>query len=239
MEIEKLNWDSDFFGFNVGRVFIGNGDEENAGLIYNLGKAQGFRVVYVILSDWNKRIHETLTRNGAKLMDKKTLYARGVTPAQPQQALFPVIEYDDHFFTNELVDLALASGRYSRFLMDESFGKEPFERLYLEWLRNSINGKFADKVWLAIDKDHVIGFVTAKKLMEDKSGHVGLIAVSEEYRGKKVGKALMEKCNEWYANHQLERATVVTQGDNIPACRFYESVGYHVGKVEYYYHIWI
>lgn len=239
MNIEKLNWDSEFFGFNVGRAFIYKGDEAGAQEIYNLAKQDGFRIVYVVLNEWDPSINEALIKTGARLIDKKTLYARTVAPEPKQACTFPVIAYDDRFFTNDLIELALASGKYSRFLVDEGFGKEPFEKLYMEWLRNSVNGKFADKVWLAIDNNRVIGFVTAKKSAEEKSGQVGLIAVSEAYRGKKIGQALMNTCNDWYLANRLQQATVVTQGDNTPACKFYESVGYQVGKVEYYYHLWI
>lgn len=239
MKIEKLNWDSDFFGFTVGRTFIPNGDHSAAKQIYQQAKQDGYRIVYVILDEWDNQLNEALVKNGAKLIDKKTVYEKAVTAEQNQIGSFPVVAYDDRFFTDELIELALASGKYSRFLVDEGFGKEPFEKLYMEWLKNSVNGKFADKVWVAIDQNRVIGFVTAKKSVEEKSGQVGLIAVSEEYRGKKIGHALMNTCNDWYVANQLQQATVVTQGDNIPACKFYESAGYHVGKVEYYYHLWI
>jgi dTDP-4-amino-4,6-dideoxy-D-galactose acyltransferase len=236
--IDALEWDSNFFGFKIGRVFINKSNASEIAAISELIKNEQFKMLYVILNEWDDEIHEKLQNAGAKLIDKKTTYVHTVTAEAKTVVDFPVVEYADKYMTPELIELAYASGKYSRFLIDKGFGKKSFEKLYMEWLTNSLNGKFADKLWVATDREKVIGFVTAKRSKEDNSGQVGLIAVSEAYRGRKIGHALMSVCNDWYLHHNLQQATVVTQGDNKAACKFYEAVGYHVGKVEYYYHLW-
>jgi ribosomal protein S18 acetylase RimI-like enzyme len=53
-----------------------------------------------------------------------------------------------------------------------------------------------------------------------------------------MGKTLMTSAEKWSSDLGYELIQVVTQGDNYPACRLYESCGYEVDAVEFFYHIW-
>ena len=240
IKVESLKWDSDFFGFPIVRVHCDRSNTSKIEEIKKMLKTKGICLAYVITDEWDQETHQKLLNNGARLVDKKTTYAKHLELSTAQKkSSFPVVEFSDALMTDELTALAYASGEYSRFLIDEGFGRKLFEKLYLEWLLKSINGTFADKVWVALDDKKIVGFVTAKKELENTQGQIGLIAVSEAYRGKGIGQALMQQCDRWYLSNKLAFAKVVTQGDNIPACKFYESYGYHVEKVELYYHWWI
>ncbi|MNH44957.1 TDP-fucosamine acetyltransferase [compost metagenome] len=63
-----------------------------------------------------------------------------------------------------------------------------------------------------------------------------MIAVNEQKRGKGVGKFLMRQADRFFKEKQASGATVVTQLDNIPACRLYEKMGYTILKNESIYH---
>lgn len=238
MRLDILEWDSDFFSFKVGLLNIDNSNRGDLVKLPEIMKYQEVRVAYVVASEWNAETHEQLLQTGAMLVDKKITYSKNIEQLIKIDTPFPVMEFQEKYFTNDLTKLAHDSGVYSRFLTDKRFGRKLYEKLYSEWLDKSISGKLADKVWIALDGKKIIGFVTAKKNVENKSGQIGLIAVSENYKGKRVGQSLMEKCDEWYLENNLNCATVVTQEDNKTACIFYETFGYIKEKTDYYYHLW-
>lgn len=68
---------------------------------------------------------------------------------------------------------------------------------------------------------------------------VGLIAVDASMRGKKLGAALVLAAQEWALKNGYGSAQVVTQGENLAACKLYEKCGYHVDKIENIYHFWM
>jgi dTDP-4-amino-4,6-dideoxy-D-galactose acyltransferase len=239
IKIELLEWDSDFFGFRIGVVRIDNFNKAEISNLPEIMKSEGIKLIYIIMNEWDSANHELLLTINAKLVDKKTTYSKFLEPCNRKNSLtFPVVEFYKELFSSQFLDLAFDSGKYSRFLLDQGFGRKLFEKLYSEWLHKSIDGKLADKVWVALDEKKIVGFVTVKKSMENRTGQIGLIAVSENYRGKKIGHSLMSKCDEWYLENNLNFAKVVTQGDNIAASNFYETFGYKIEKIDYYYHLW-
>lgn len=239
LKVDILEWDSDFFGFKIARININKSNSSNIFELPEIISHLKITMVYLIMDEYDANAHEQLLKIGAILVDRKTTYSKSVKePIKINDCYFPLVEFEEKHFTDDLIKLAFASGIYSRFLLDKRFGRKSYEKLYSEWLDKSINKKLADKVWVALDDKKVVGFVTVKRNHENKSGQIGLIAVSEHYRGKKIGQSLMEKCDKWYFENNLNIAKVVTQGDNMAACSFYETAGYSIEKVDYYYHLW-
>ena len=56
--------------------------------------------------------------------------------------------------------MALASGEYSRYKLDERFNRECFETLYKDWIRNSVYEDFATDVLVASLNDKDVGLLT-------------------------------------------------------------------------------
>ena len=80
-----------------------------------------------------------------------------------------------------LVQLAIESGRYSRFRRDPHFPSGAFERLYQFWIDRSTRGEIADATIVASsasENDEVLGM--ANCIGRRVQGRVGLIAVCEE-----------------------------------------------------------
>jgi dTDP-4-amino-4,6-dideoxy-D-galactose acyltransferase len=70
-------------------------------------------------------------------------------------------------------------------------------------------------------------------------GDIGLLAVAAGMQGSNVGVSLVRAAREWARRKGYRLAQVVTQGENVPACRLYEKCGYAIDKVEHFYHFWI
>ena len=75
------------------------------------------------------------------------------------------------------------------------------------------------------------GFVTCKK-KENKVGEVILIGVKGEFRGKNLGKVLMNSSVEWFSNNGIKTIKIKTQLKNIPAMNFYRKLGFSIDGYE-------
>ena len=137
---------------------------------------------------------------------------------------------------DKLIDLSIQSGIYSRFNIDKKIGKEKFQQLYTLWMVNSINLKIAKDVLVYTEMKDLAGFVTLGE--KNNQADIGIISVDSTFRKKGIGKILMTSAEKKFSNLGYDSIQVVTQGDNIPACKLYESCGYQVDSLEFFYHIW-
>ncbi|QVY65781.1 GNAT family N-acetyltransferase [Polaribacter sp. Q13] len=217
----KLNWDSDFFKHEVFRIdFKENSDFQLLkGLTYVFSEnpVMGF-------SDSLQDIKITFTKDlsSDEFIDKETLK--------------DIVKYDFDYVDENLLDLALQSGSYSRFKKDANIPNSKFEKLYDLWVRNSVNKKIADEIFVVFIDETISGFVTVKK--NKHICKIGLIAVSQNFRGLGLGKKLMQRVDHWALENKCNLVEVETQLDNEIANKFYKSLGFLENKREYIYHIW-
>jgi len=160
----------------------------------------------------------TATKNPAKISDKIAFYPQ----ADPDQ---------------KLLNLAYEIGKYSRFCQDPSLSENQFKAIYAEWMTNSTYHRNAMDVMVIPDLQGWAGMVTLGE--KNQRGDIGLLAVAPHARGKGYGKILVESAQAYFAEKGFQQSQVVTQQENIPACKLYESCGYQLEKLEYFYHFWI
>ena len=236
MNTEILKWDSDFFGFKTARILTPDLDELHLTKALQNLRSHNTRLVY-----WASPEEAAFDVRpmGGLLVDKKAVFETDLNQIAP--LLTPpyaeVINYMNAIPQQVLADLALQAGEFSRFARDPKFPHERFIALYLEWMRKSLTGEMADAVMVALADDVPAGMVTLSR--KDGMGNIGLIAVDAAFRGRHLGMSLMAAARNWYLNHKLKRARVVTQADNQAACRLYQSCGYKMVRMEYFYHFWL
>jgi dTDP-4-amino-4,6-dideoxy-D-galactose acyltransferase len=169
------------------------------------------------------------------LVDKKTTYVKNINPNLKIHTSISTIDKKTTKI-DRLINLSIQSGIYSRFNVDKNIGKDKFEKMYTLWIKNSISRTKAKEVLAFSANNESAGFVTLGE--SHARADIGIIAVDHNYRGKGIGKALMSSAEKWSSDIGHNVIQVVTQGDNIPACRLYESCGYKLEKLEFFYHIW-
>jgi dTDP-4-amino-4,6-dideoxy-D-galactose acyltransferase len=146
-------------------------------------------------------------------------------------------EYLEALPNSELEVLALKAGIFSRFNIDPKFSKEQYENLYKQWIINSTNKKIADAVFVAREGCKIVGMITVGR--KNCRGNIGLISVDENRRGQNMGVSLVSTAHKWFISQGCKIAQVVTQTDNIAACRLYNKCGYHIERTEHFYHFWL
>lgn len=226
--IKRLDWDSDFFGYEIGQTEINSFDQKCKSIL--LKETERFKLVYIISDNDIYPIIEN-----AKLVDIKIQLIKEVLIEEDCKK-FNLCEYklEDN---EQLKKLAFQSGIYSRFKRDINFTKNEYEKLYAKWIEDSINKLIADNiiVYKNNSKENK-GFITIKHKIDFTE--IGLIAVDELSRGKGIGVALLNYVNNLTKVAGLKKIVVTTQFENIPAMKLYERAGYKVISKKYIYHLW-
>lgn len=234
MQVERLNWDSDFFKMRIGKI-VCNGNVIPYSLKTMLEKAAtDYDLLYVFAKC---ELDCKPFFGDLKLVDKKVVYSGAVNCYSEEYKTTREVEfYKAKQVNEELEKLAWISAGHSRYKTDSNFGATAYKKLYSEWIKNSINGKLADKVVCHKTNDIIDGFLTFK--CYGSVADIGLVAVSENCQGLGIGSSIMKFTKKSLINMGIEKITVATQQDNIQACRFYEKQGFLPSKPVYVYHYW-
>ena len=228
MKIERLSWDSDFFGYEVGRIEIENLTDFNLSVFKKA--AQKFKLVFVF-SDLELNIPNF------NLVDKKVIFHQEIIRIKElSDIIIESFDQTKHDF-NQLKKLALQSGIQSRFFIDKNFKNNEYLNLYLRWIENSVNKKIAFDVVVAIDEMDIIGFTTLNKKSETLSD-IGLVAVSETSRGLGIGKKIINESIIRSKKAGFNEIQVVTQLTNLAAVNLYKSTDFKIKKIINIHHFW-
>lgn len=226
--IERLEWDSVFFGYEVGKIQINDQDIINFDVFFE--QAKKYKLIYVY-SDI------TLTDSRFKLVDRKVIFHQQIKKEKPERNLIMETFNKEVHDYNQIKQLALESGVYSRFFLDQNFNSNEYVRLYSRWIENAVNKVTAFDVLVAIKNNDIIGFTTLNK-KSDVLSDIGLVAVSKEFRGLGVGKKIINE-SIWRAKQSgFNEIQVVTQLENIAAMRLYTSTNFKIEKKTNIYHFW-
>ena len=234
--VERLTWDSTFFGFAVGRLDVGHSTDVSR--ITSAITSSGCKCVYVFIPiepsgcgdgcNCARRILESI---GARCRDVRTTYAKNIASCNSSCLMTSISEVAE--ITPELETLAIASGAQSRFVKDEKF-RPFFCDMYKEWLKKDLaHGRvFAHRRMEGYDGIATVG-------IHGDYGKIGLVAVDAESRGKGIATGLLSSVDAWLLGNRVGRVEVVTQGDNVAARRLYEKSGFSVVSQIEVWHAWI
>lgn len=225
--INKVNWDSNFFGYKVGKYDVKN-------QVFNENEFKNnctdYNLVY-IFSDIELSVSESI-----KLVDIKTLFEKKINTQILD--IESIVEYNKKIHSyRELEELAYLSGTYSRYKKDENFKNDEFKKLYKIWIDKSLYHNFALKVFVKVIDNKIAGFVTLKE-NNNKTSQIGLISVSDEFRGKGIASELIHKSEYESYKNGFDFFQVPTQFDNKAALNLYSKNGFEIVEKKYIYHFW-
>ena len=226
MEINKLEWDSDFFGFDVGKNIVLNPKD------IDLTITQPFFLTYLFSS-------EQLVELKDKLVDIKCEYVKEIVN-DLDKPISNIEVYSNSVNTfDEIKELVFLSGKYSRFKIDKNFKVSDFEKLYTIWINKSIYNSTIDKCKILIikKKEKIAGFVTLD-FEDDNNARIGLIATNNQFQGKGYASDLIKACERECFNRNIKYLKVATQGMNDVANKLYIKNNFILQSKTYIYHHW-
>lgn len=231
MKVRKLDWDSEFFGMRIGRAEVST--EEDA--VALAGKRDILKDDYDLVYIFEDHGLGFCSPQ-AKLVDEKVVY----TLRDASQAEFnnDIKIWDARQgVTEDLLHLALVSGKYSRFKLDKAFPKGSYERLYTRWIEQSVNRTIATEVFCYMIDNAPKGLITLER--KDGVGTIGLVAIHEEWQNRGVGSLMMRHVIKCAQQSGCEQFSVATQFNNLPACKLYEKNGFIIDSVTDVWHWWM
>jgi dTDP-4-amino-4,6-dideoxy-D-galactose acyltransferase len=228
--IKQLKWDTKFFGYKIGQISISDNIKFSSSTFQTY--VNDYKLIYVLSS-------EKIVGDGLKLVDKKVMFQQKISinndSNKNPSAKIESFKEGVHDYES-LKKLALSSGENSRFKIDENFKNNEYSKLYHQWINNAVYKDKALDVLIYRDKE-ILGFTTIEK----KSKYlavIGLVAVSEQERGKGIASKLIESSINRAFELGFETIQVATQFENIPAMRLYEKCDFKIKDITYIYHYW-
>jgi dTDP-4-amino-4,6-dideoxy-D-galactose acyltransferase len=228
MEVVRCLWDSEHFGYSVGRLDLGP-DDDHARAIDALASAGNHKLVYVFSA---RPFHHS----EARLVDVRELYALPLSDRMHVGHHPDIVPHGQEPHP-ALQELARASGIHSRFKCDPHFKRGEFHLLYDTWLRNSLSRKVCAEVFVCEREGEAVGLMTIERPSATTIS-IGLAAVHPDHRGDGIAKRLLWKGMRYGIGEGCAEFTVVTQGANLAARNLYASVGFKVTERKFVYHVW-
>lgn len=229
MKITECIWDTEFFGFKIGEYKTSELTLQLLNTIIINAQCENYKLIYIKSHNNNPQLDNILFCDERRIYHKKRKRNNYIP-------YYPISKYNKTTISESLFELALESGKYSRFHLDPNFPDECFEKLYKKWIENSLNKTIASDILTYNEQETPIGLLTYNN--KNNKSTIGLISVSKKKQKKGIGKRLIHYY-ENSLNNSIEILEVVTQGVNKSACSFYEKNGYILSSTSYIYHLWI
>jgi dTDP-4-amino-4,6-dideoxy-D-galactose acyltransferase len=229
---QRLAWDSDFFGLEIGRVESTSPTPEELAAAVLEATEGGIDCLYMNV-DPGPGLSACPERFGFQLVDVQLTLARsaGLEPPSGVQSgvATRVASLADVRGLGELTSMLAP---WSRFAADPNFGVVAAQRMYEEWLRRAA-GSDEEFVAVAELEERLVGFVTARR---DQPPKIGLLVAARSGMG--VGAALILVASS-LAGERGGGLQVTTQARNVAAIRLYERHGFLATRTQYVYHCWV
>lgn len=235
---DYLEWDSTFFSRRIARVRAVHLSRETLpGVLAWCGERRIDCLYFLAESDDDESVR-TVEERGFQLVDIRiTLEDRLIgSSAQGKRDARLLIRECQPRDIPALRAIARTSHRNTRFYHDPNFPRARCDALYETWIERSCQG-YANGVLVAEIGGHPVGYLSCH-LDNGIDGRIGLLAIGQNARGCGAGGELVRECERWFARHNRTRVTVVTQGRNVGAQRFYQKCGFVTGGVNLWYHHW-
>lgn len=224
--IEKLQWDSAFFGYPVGRIILPGPVSENT--IRTIPGMEDFRLVYVFSDTGLPKEFD------ASLVARRLEYSKNLSGQKTHTTVSLYDKNTDSY--QELINLALQCGGLSRFRVDKNFRNKEYERLYKKWIDKSLN---EENIYVLVTRStkHLTGFITID-CKDKKTGRLGLIAVDANYQNKGIGTDLMKMIEKVCLDNGKHSIHAVTHFGNHGAVTILKKREYKKVSSSFVYHLW-
>lgn len=234
-----LEWDTDFFGIRVAKVFASSLNPELVRRIDNWCHRNQVKCLYFLACADDALTSRTAEDNGFRLVDVKI-----TLKYENHASIADTDRYDrtDCYVRQAcpadiplLQEMTRNGYHHSRFYFDENFPRALCDSFYETWIKVSCEG-YASTVLVAENNKLPVGFISCH--LDSTSGSIGLVGVNKTFRGRGIGKILLDSALHWFLSRGVQDITVSTQGRNIVAQRFYQRFGFLTSTLELWYHKW-
>ena len=242
VELQPLEWDTEFFGVPMGTIVLVGSPDQGAPLsdtprlerdlrrLLAQARSDGYaHLIFRVSADDAAAIWAAQDA-GLRLVDigidsMFALCERPLPEALPSLTI-NMARVGDIVALRELAASAFVRSRFSA---DPFFSREQAAALYREWITNLCTG-LADAVLVCRVRDEPVGFISCT--VSGSEGRIPLIATHGDYRRKGIGRSLLSAALRWFTETGARVVYVKTQAYNYPALALYHRAGFTVSKTE-------
>jgi dTDP-4-amino-4,6-dideoxy-D-galactose acyltransferase len=234
---QRLEWDSEFFGFPVGRLDGNDLGSMPTQEFVSWCESQRMRCVYCLIGCGDLVAVRKVLALGFDYVDVRiTLEAENLEPANPAFSGPFVVRHCQEVDLPFIKEIAARSHFSTRFFADRRFPAHLSAEMYEIWIEKA----YADRtgiLFVAEVGGYIAGYIACRKV-DSSEGQIDLLAVGKESQGLGIGRALIAAGARWFCENGIVDSRVITQGRNDPALRLYQSCGYRVISSELWFHWW-
>lgn len=229
--IEFLPWDSEFFGFNIGRVALEGATPESLRAIDQQARDMGIACLYGTLDTISTDESYLVQEFGHRLVEVALRFGRPAGPLAPRPTKSRVRR--GTLEDVPLLEEAIATlGPWSRFGSDPRFGPQAAGRMFRAWVERAAADGHEHMLLIAEDDSGVTGLSTN---VRHPIPRVDLMGVTKPGTG--ASQALMVGLIEWAEHGPTEAGPCAAR--NIAVLRYVEGCGFSVVASQYIFHHWL
>ena len=228
--LTELPWDTEFFGFPIGRVDIAGASAERFEAIEQEAHEHGILCAYADLDAADTNTSVLAQRFGYRLVEVGINFQHPdgrFTPRPGPSVVRRGVPEDLHLLEPSIQQVE----DWSRYGADPRFGPEAARRMYRVWIERAATSGDDRMLSIAEDESGVTGFATHARGAPDR---MDLISVT------KPGTGAADAFYDFF--HRWARPGLVEAGDaavrNIAIIRFLERCGYRATRSTYRFHRW-
>lgn len=229
-----LDWDSRWFEIPIGRADVSELSEASAASLEAWAHSNHLRCVYVFVE---KQSEAKALIPAFRPMDVRVEYE--ITPSSCAEDIqgLDVSSLQPHELTT-VCSLASRLFTQTRFSTDPHFDPQRVKDLYAEWVRRDYASGMPGCRVVRME-GQLAGFITGRiNEVDATQGTIGLLGVAEPFRGRGLARQLVTHLSRLFVGAGVKQVRVVTQRDNLAACRLYESCGGRIVSSGAWYHRW-
>jgi dTDP-4-amino-4,6-dideoxy-D-galactose acyltransferase len=232
--IKKLEWDSNFFGFNI--ADLDSNFKFDKYIFYDYIKINNVKLIQCCIDIGNRDYINILENEQFNFIDLNLTFSLKIKDeAKIDINSKLVLEKSKVEEKESLIKIADKSFLGSRYNFC-NFDINKVNDMYKIWINKSIDGKFDDECLSLKLENKVIGFITLKYHYENKSVRIGLIATTKENRFNGYGKRMINLLKNYLLEKGIFNISVSTQGGNKIAQNFYISSDFRIDNIKSWYY---
>lgn len=237
MKIEKLNWDTDFFGLKIGLVIISNNTEFDIFFFKEEASKEKYDLIYVFkyqeMFPW-----ETVLKAELELVDIQITMAKQFKKDDYINTPFEFRTELTESEKNQCYVIADETSIVSRFYREKTIGPMTTKKLYRKWIDNALNQSFSDGLFLHKTANSVTGIHLIRTDVENNIGYFTLTGVNPEFKRIGIGHKLwMQSFAYWANNSKIDMIKSPFSFNNSESFNFHLKMGFNrIEETKYIYH---
>lgn len=237
MKIEKLNWDSEFFGLKIGKVTITHDSAFDLRSFKEAAYIEKYELIYVFQFQ-NMLPAEIVLKAELELVDIQITMTKKFNKRDYLNIPYNFKSKLTESEKKQCYEIAEETSIVSRFYKEKNIGPLVTKELYRKWIDNALNKSFSDGLFIDIKSNFVSGIHLIKTDRINKVGYFTLTGVNPNYKRRGIGNNLwIQSFAYWASESEIEIIRSPFSFQNSESFNFHLKMGFDkVEETKYIYH---